>query len=115
MFAEQSGSNTLTLVNLLSSANWSACKQSGYAELRCVRVATIALHPASLVSFCIAYLQLPLTITSLDKCIWVQYQAASFVHSLHAVLTSLHTVFPYLTSCVRNMCPVGLHCKNEFE
>jgi len=33
-------------------------------------VATIALHAASLVSFCIAYLQLPLTIMSLDK--WVQ-------------------------------------------
>ncbi len=70
MFAEQSGSNALTLLKLLSPANWSACKQSGHAELRCTMVATIALHAASLVSFCIAYLQLPLTIMSLDK--WVQ-------------------------------------------
>ena len=72
MLAEQSASNSLTLENLLSSANWSACKQSGHAELRCTMVAAIALHAASLVSVCIAYLQLPLTIMSLDKCIWMQ-------------------------------------------
>ena len=65
--------------------------------------AAIALHAASLIAVCSACLQLALTIMSLDEHIWVQEQAASFVHSLHAILTCQHTVFYYLTSCIRTI------------
>lgn len=71
MLMDQLGSNVLTLVKLVPSASWSACKQSGHAELLCTMVAIIALHAASLVAVCIAYLQLPLIIVSHDKCIGV--------------------------------------------
>jgi hypothetical protein len=53
-----------------SFVSWSVCKQSDHAELRCTMAAAIALHAASLVSFRVAYLQLPFTIMSPDK--WVQ-------------------------------------------